>query len=171
MMMYRVVLMGLLLLAADGVHAITAKDGAGRALQADAHARKISDAEKFVEEVDQTLQLARNGEYGSIKAKDLRRLDIARDTIVDLLEGHDNGSDLAPEERLRLFNAQEEITSIIRNDQKDRRICRSVATTSSRLGQRECLTIAEREARAKLAREQAKSAQGSDCVVSATNRC
>ena len=58
-----------------------------------------------------------------------------------------------PEERLDLFNAQETITAAIRADDKNRTVCKREMVTGSRLAKTECMTVAEREARRKLAAE------------------
>jgi hypothetical protein len=143
--------------------AITAK--------ADTHAQSITDAAAFVEEVNQTLANARQGLYGSIKEHDVERLDEAQDTIANLLDGEESAAKLPPDERIALYNAQEVITSILRNDEKNRKVCLNIKTTGSRITKRECLTVAQREARAKAAREAAARAQRLDCSPGETSSC
>lgn len=139
--------------------------------KAAANARSITDAAAFVEEVNETLENARQGLYGSIKANDLDRLDQAQDTITNLLDGEESAAKLPPEEQIDLYNAQELITSILRNDEKNRKVCLNIKTTGSRITKRECLTVAQREARARAAKDAAARAQRLDCVPGEGSRC
>jgi hypothetical protein len=164
-------LCALSLLFAHAAVAIPAPQNTSVVAKADTYARSITDAAAFVEEVNETLANARQGLYGSIKADDVDRLDQAQDTITNLLDGEESAAKLAPEERIELFNAQEVITSILRNDEKNRKVCLNIKTTGSRITKRECLTVAQREARAKAARDAAESAQRLDCVPGEGNRC
>jgi hypothetical protein len=127
--------------------------GESAAQRAQAHAEGISDAGAFLKEVDSTVEMARAGEYGRLHKGTLVRIEMARDRMNDLLEGHDSALELAPEERLELYNAQEMITSAIRNDDKNRTVCKREMITGSRLPKTECMTVAEREARRRAAAE------------------
>ncbi|MGQ0799857.1 MAG: hypothetical protein ACT4NL_07065 [Pseudomarimonas sp.] len=137
--------------AAQG-NVMVQSDAATLAERADERAATITDAEKFVEEIDQSLVLAMAGDYGRMKRGDITRMNKARDVIAELLEGHSNALELKPEERIELYNAQEVLTATIRNDEKDRKVCKLEAVTGSRLGKTECMTVAEREERARRAR-------------------
>jgi hypothetical protein len=134
--------------------AIAERDkGQSVAQRAQANAERIGDAGAFLTEVDTTVEMARAGEYGRLKKGTLVRIEMARDRMNDLLEGHDNALELDPEERLELYNAQEMITSAIRNDDKNRTVCKREMITGSRLPKTECMTVAEREARRRAAAE------------------
>lgn len=128
--------------------------------RADEYVQQLSNAEAFLREVRDTVDLARAGEYGKIKADDLSRLDQARKRINELLEGHEHARQLSADERIELFNAQELITSIVRNDEKSRRVCTKVRGTGTRIARSECLTVAQREQRAKATREASRVQQG-----------
>ena len=141
------------------------------AAAADAKAAAISDAAAFVKELDFTMKLAREGLYGEIKEADMDRLNEAHDTITILLDGQETAMDLPPDDRIELYNAQELITSIIRNDDKNRRVCMRVKTTGSRITKRECMSVAEREQRAKAARDAAGEMLRVDCVPGETSTC
>ncbi|MCB1630097.1 MAG: hypothetical protein KDI48_20385, partial [Xanthomonadales bacterium] len=78
-----------------------------RAALADQKAESISNADAFVAEIDQSLQLAREGVYGEIKAADMERLQQSRDKIATLLDGHAKATELHPDQRIELYNAQE----------------------------------------------------------------
>jgi signal transduction histidine kinase len=139
--------------------------------RADARAERISDAQAFVREIDQSIALAQAGDYGRIKAGDMDRVVAARNTIATLLEGRTRATELPPEQRIELYNAQELITSIIRNDEKNRKVCKRVQVAGSRVTKNECLTVAEREARARAAKDTAARLQRLDCVPGPGNPC
>jgi hypothetical protein len=115
----------------------------------------MSSEDKLLQEIDQTLTLARDGDYGRINSDDMRRLEELRLIVAGLLTDQPNPRALKAEDRLLIFNAQEEMSSIVRNDDKGRKVCKRVTGTGSRLAKAECLTVAQREARAKSVRESA----------------
>jgi hypothetical protein len=123
--------------------------------QADAYVRNITSASSFLTEIEQTIELALDGDYGRIKGADIDRMLAAHKTIKSLLDGHENARHLQPEQRIELYNAQETISAIVRNDEKNRKVCKRVSATGSRLTKAECMTVAQREARAKAVRESA----------------
>ena len=164
-------LLALGLACAGEVFAQDGSNDAARAAKAEASARKITNAQAFIGETEQALEMAHSGQYGKIKRGDLERLDEAKATIVSLLDGRENASKLEREQRLELYNAQELITAILRNNEKDRRICRRVQVTGSRVAGTECLTIAEREARTHAARESTARAQREGCVPGDFSSC
>ncbi len=140
--------------------------------RANARAAGITDAQRFLEEIDQTLTLAMAGDYGRMKRGDITRMNKARDVIADLLEGHGTALELPPEERIDLYNAQEMLTAAIRNDDKDRKVCKLEAVTGSRLAKTECMTVAEREERALRAREDTEEHVRTLCIPGVEgNRC
>ena len=122
-------------------------------------------------EADLSLELARRGEYGPIKRRDLRDLEAAHATMHRLLEGHDAPEDLENEDRIALFNAQHKITAIVGSDDKNRKICKRVAVTGSRVAAVECLTVAERESRARASRTMVGDAQRGFCNPGEASRC
>jgi hypothetical protein len=146
-----------------GARAIAQGDATSLTQRANAKAETITDADAFVEEVSQYVDLALEGEYGRLKRNDSRRLETSRDTIAELLNGHASAMELPPDERVALYNAQEFITSVIRNDDKTRVVCRREATTGSRLGKTECMTVAERELRARKMRSAADDTIRTTC--------
>lgn len=127
--------------------------------RADARVNRITDAAKFVSEVDTSVEMARNGGYGKLPRGSVKRLEQAQEAINDLLDGHASARELPPQERVALYNAQETITSILRNDDKNRVICKREAATGSRLTKTECMTVAQREARARASAEMTSRTQ------------
>ena len=139
--------------------------------RADASAAKVGNVDLFLDEVMTSVELAAEGEYGKLRRGDLRRLEDSRDTIVELLTGVSDARELRPEARIKLYNAQETITAILRNDDKNRLVCQKLTNTGSRVPKTECLTIAEREHRARSSRETASRMLRMDCSPGETSRC
>ncbi len=158
-MWIRVLAASALLLAGSGPALAIASGSAVLAARADSYAQSITSADELLLEVDQTLAMARDGEYGSISHDDLQRLDIAHLTMVRLLDGYDNARHLQVDERIALFNAQELIKAIVRNDEKGRIVCKRVSGTGTRLARADCLTVSERELRAQTAQRELLRAQ------------
>lgn len=128
-------------------------------------------AEAILEEADIAVELAREGQYGRINRRDMQALEDAHATMKQLLEGHDAPEALENEDRVALFNAQHTITAIVGNDDKNRKICKRVAVTGSRVAATECLTVAEREARARASRSMAGDALRGYCIPGEASRC
>ncbi|MFA6986434.1 MAG: hypothetical protein WC213_09530 [Arenimonas sp.] len=112
----------------------------------------IVDAKEYLARINNTLEMASRGEYGQLRRGSDVRLRAARDRIAKVLEGHATTAELEGDERVVLINAEEVIKSVIRNDDKSRIVCAYIPGTGSRLAKKECMSIAEREARAKEAR-------------------
>jgi hypothetical protein len=123
-----------------------------------------SRSEVVLEEADIALELAREGQYGRISRKDMVELNEAHAALHRLLDGHDAPEELDNEDRIALFNAQQKITAIAGNDDKNRKICKRVAVTGSRVAAVECMTVAEREARARASRSMANDALRGFCI-------
>jgi hypothetical protein len=127
--------------------------------------RPLTEAEVIIDHADLTLEMARDGEFGRIRDHQLRELQDARDTIVALLAEVGDPRELDADQRVELFNAQTRISAIVRNDNKDRKVCRRVMVTGSRVAATECLTVAQREQRRRAAREQAGNLQRGYCLT------
>jgi hypothetical protein len=131
--------------------------------RADAKVAQVSDADEFVSEVERAVLMARRGDYGPLKRGALDKVIEAKNELKDLLEGHDSAQELDESERVRFLNAHELITATLRSDQKSRKICKRQAGTGSRLAKVECLTVAQREARAKQAQRNMQEIQRMNC--------
>lgn len=141
------------------------------AQRADAEARKITDAQAFLEEIDDTLALARDGTYGPIKRGSMVQAESARGKIARLLEGHENAMELEPEERIELYNAQEVIVAAIRNDDKGRMVCKKEIRLGSRFPTTECLTVAQREEKARSSRSGVNDTMRTVCYPGEGQSC
>lgn len=139
-------------------------DSSDVASRANAKVESIEDVDKYVLEVKDVVELAIQGEYGRVRRGDKERLEASRDLIARLLDGKTSARELPLQSRIELYNAQEVITSIVRSDDKSRVVCRRVANTGTRIPTTECLTIAERERRARGARENADKMPRPTCI-------
>lgn len=131
--------------------------------------RAMTKSEVIIENANLTLEMARDGEFGRVRGNDMQDLEDARDTIASLLVKVADPNELGPDERVELFNAQTRITEIVRNDDKQRKICRRVSVTGSRVAATECLTVAQREQRRRAAREQTGNVQRGYCLAGTVN--
>lgn len=131
----------------------------------------IVDSTEYLSGIERTVELAMRGEYGLLRRGADRRLGSARDRIAALLKGHPTTSELKPKDRIDLVNAEEVIKAIIRNDDKDRLVCKYEAATGSRVATKECLTIAQREARAKQARRSVAESRQRVCFPGEGQSC
>lgn len=141
------------------------------AQRADANAREITDAEAFIDEIDESLALARDGTYGPLKRGSMGKAEAARNRIASLLEGHENAMELRPEDRIALYNDQELIVSMIRNDDKNRMVCKKEIRLGSRFPTTECLTVAQREDKARNARNDTHDTMRTVCIPGEGNPC
>jgi hypothetical protein len=128
-----------------------------------------SRAKLILEETALSMEMARDGQFGRIKSRDMEKLESAYGRMVELLSNVDEPSELPSSQRQTLALAQSEITEILNPDDENRRICKRVASTGTRLGALECLTVAERRQRARASRNMANDSQRGFCVPGSGN--
>ena len=123
------------------------------AARAQAATADIHDARGYLRDMRTSVELAKRGEYGKLSSKDKKQLDISYARLKTLLDGHDSPLELPLEDRIDLYNAQEAIVAIVKRHPRDTMVCRRKQSTGTRIPQTECLTIAQREARSRGAKE------------------
>jgi hypothetical protein len=170
-MNFRALLLLPILLLVAGAASAASKDTRDLSARANARAESGFNVERFIEETNTAVDLAAQGGYGPLRRGQMDRLEDSRNTIVRLLDGRSSAVELGPEARLELYNAQETITAILRNEDKDRVVCTKGSVTGTRLAKTECMTVAERELRARIARESADRFQRVDCIPGEASRC
>ena len=79
--------------------------------------------------------------------------------------------ELQPEERIELYNAQETIVAMVRNDDKGRMVCKKEIRLGSRMPTTECLTVAQREEKARSARAGTNDTMRTVCIPGEGNPC
>lgn len=126
-------------------------------------------SELIIEETTLSMEMARDGQFGRIKSRDMEKLEAAYARMVELLSGVDEPTDLPSTQRQSLALAQSEITAILNPDDENRKICKRVASTGTRLGALECLSLAERRQRARASRSMANESQRGFCVPGSGN--
>jgi hypothetical protein len=154
-------------------HAVIDEPAPGPSLaeRAEASTALIHDAPAFIAEVEVTVEMARDGEYGRLKRGGLVRIQRARDVIVGLLTGHASATELTPDDRIAVFNAQEQISAELNDDDKNRTVCKREATLGTRFPTTECLTVAERESRRRISRESTDKLFRNVCFAGEGSAC
>lgn len=142
-----------------------------QAVSTDAQIQPETDAQAYLAKIDQTLALAANGQYGSLKRGSAEKLQVERERIANVLANRTTVADLPVDDRIAIQNAEDAITAILRNKDKDRMVCTREAKTGTRFATTECITIAEREARAKSAAESTSNVQRDACIPGENNPC
>jgi len=160
-----------LVVSAAGPAAAAATDPQTLSERADAQAEKITDAQAFVAEIDRAIDLARKGGYGTLKKGSDKKMTAARDVIANLLKGHATALELKPDERIAIYNAQEVLTGILRNKDKNRMVCRKEQEIGTRVQTHMCMTVAEAEERAKASHDMTDNMQRVTCVPGETSSC
>lgn len=138
---------------------------------ADASAQPPTEAQSYLARIDATLALATDGQYGSLRRGSDKKLEAARGQIAELLAGRQTIDDLPLEERMAVQNAEDVISSILRSKEKDRMVCRRDIRTGTRFASTECMTVAEREARAVAAGASTLKAQQTICYPGEGSSC
>lgn len=136
-----------------------------------AAAEPATEVEAVLEEVDLALEMAQEGEYGRVKRRDMEKLESAHAIVTRNLEGIERLDQLAASARADVDGARAEIAEVLQLNDPNRKICRRVAATGTRLGQMECLTLAQRQLRAKMARRNTTDLQRGFCVPGEGSRC
>jgi len=140
--------------------------------KADAQAAAISgDTGKYLDELDRAIGLAREGQYGKLPKGAADRLTTLRMTIGDLLADGVDPRTLDPDKRLALFNAHEEIEAIIKKNDKSRMVCTRDSEAGTRITKTNCMTVGEREERARMAQRGTEAMQRNVCTPGPGNAC
>ena len=148
------------------------EQGSSVAARADAQVEKISaDLAKYIGEIDRAIAMAKSGGYGKLERGSEARLAKARQEIGDLLKNTSDPRELPAEQRIALFNAHQVIESTINKQDKSRVVCTRERKTGSRVGITECLTVGEREERAKISSAMARDQQRVTCSTGETSSC
>lgn len=130
-----------------------------------------TEAQAYLAKIDDMLALAATGQYGMLKRGAAAQLQSERNRIASLLGTQATVAELPPDDRLAIQNAEDSITAILRNKEKERMVCTREAKTGTRFATSECMTVSEREARAKAAAEAVGDVQRETCVPNEFNSC
>lgn len=141
------------------------------AMKSDALVPSEKDTQSYLAKVDRLLAMAANGTYGDLRRGGSRDLQNARDTMTRVLGSRTTLDNLSHEDLLALQNAEDMIGAILRHNEKDRMVCKRVTKTGTRFATSECMTVAQREARAVSAAEVTGYVQRENCIPTAENPC
>lgn len=162
---------GLLLLSLTAHGAMAVSGAAQEPIESDALAHSETDTQAYLAKVDRLLAMAASGTYGDLRRGASKELQSARDAMARILGTRATLDDLPHEDLLALQNAEDSIGAILRNNEKDRMVCRRVTKTGTRFATSECMTVAEREARAISAGQATGTVQRENCIPTADNPC
>lgn len=103
-------------------------------------------------------QMEPGGQYEFIGSSDKHLVDRKLDEMASLLKTSGSVANMPEGDRLKLFNAQEQVNGILAHNSSDRLICQKVAPTGSHLPVTICKTYGE------LARNRAESRKEFDTM-------
>ena len=149
--------------------ATTATPTDQQAISADAQNK--TEAQAYLAKIDDSLALGANGQYGTLQPGSAKKLRAERDRIAGVLANRTSFADLTGDDRLAIQNAEDAITAILRNKDKERMVCTREAKIGTRFATKECMTVSQREARASSAAEAVGEVQRGSCVPSESNKC
>ena len=107
---------------------------------------KADTKEAFVEAASKAReQMKEGGRYSRVSADERSKVDARLDEMGHLFDERGSVAQMSDDEKVRLFNAQEEINSILAKKDNDRLICRNEAPIGSHLPVKTCKTVGEIE--------------------------
>ncbi|MCB1629576.1 MAG: hypothetical protein KDI48_17735 [Xanthomonadales bacterium] len=106
-----------------------------------------ADVGVFLDELVHTMSRVKAGELGSMTAAELSALESAHQRIKTLLQGHQLTSELPPEDRISVYNAQQLMQAIIRRQPYEQQICAAYTQVGTRISKYECESWENREQR------------------------
>ena len=133
-------------------------------MKSDALVQPETDTQVYLAKVDRLLAMAANGTYGDLRRGASKDLQNARDAMVRILGTRTTLDNLPHEDLLALQNAEDSIGAILRHNEKDRMVCKRANKTGTRFATSECMTVAQREARAQSAGEATGLLQREECI-------
>lgn len=130
--------------------------------------RRIDDIPTFLaqqRDIADAIENAKKFRHVSNSQRD--RLAKAQDTLLTLLEGRSSIDELDADERVRLYNAQEEVNAVLTDADLDRPICQRRKPVGSHRPILECYTRRERDEAATAARQsrlKTRACSGPECI-------
>ncbi len=97
---------------------------------------------------------AKNGDYAHLTDGEKQTILRKQDAIYALIEGRTSFDGLREDEKVRLFNAVEEVRALVSKAEDSRMVCERVRVIGSNRPQNKCLTVAERRRQRERAQQQ-----------------
>jgi hypothetical protein len=85
------------------------------------------------------------GKYSRFKPEAMVRLTRAQETVFRLLDGNQSVDHLDMNQKVELFNALEEVKSVLNDNERDRLICKRERKVGTTIRETRCATVAQRE--------------------------
>ncbi len=169
--MRHLLLCGLMTLAFAGTAPAMAASDQVDGTSSNTQAAPVKDVQSYLAKIDQMLANASAGTYGDLRRGASKELESARNAIAAALGTRTTFDGLPEDGQLAIQNAEDTISAILRNKEKDRMVCRRQNKTGTRFATSECMTVAQREARAVSAAEATGYVQRENCIPTAENPC
>lgn len=112
----------------------------------------------------QRVEAALNDEeYSEISTEDKSRVQAALSRIRARVGAHDSADSLAPQDKVEVFNDQEEVNTLLTKAKADSRmVCRRERQIGSNMPQNVCMTVAQRREATRSSRDLMYRAQGNN---------
>lgn len=114
---------------------------------------------EFAERADAIRKAIRTDQF-VLERKEVAIVDARLDEMSKLLDGVDSVGELQDAQRVKLFNAQEEVNAILTERAGDRKICEHRPRLGSHRKEVHCETVAERRTRQSHTREKTRQMFG-----------
>jgi hypothetical protein len=131
----------------------------------------LTELEGIQLQAQQAIDLARTGAYGPLSGRQIKLINAAGKTIRAIADRNEQVSDLSESDRAQLHRARLRIEQVLRIDNKNRIVCTRSSHTGTRLVKSECLTVGQREERARKARYETEKLQRITCVPGQRATC
>lgn len=92
-------------------------------------------------------QMKEGGRYAHVTATERTRVDTRLGEMESLFQKSPAVDQMSDEDKLKLFNYQEEVNAILADRDSERLICKSVKPIGSNIPVKQCMTAGEMEAR------------------------
>jgi len=92
-------------------------------------------------------QMKEGGRYAHVTATERTRVDTRLGEMESLFQKSPAVDQMSDEDKLKLFNYQEEVNSILAGRDSERLICKNVKPIGSNIPVKQCMTAGEMEAR------------------------
>jgi hypothetical protein len=115
--------------------------------------------DQIVGNADVALELARSGQYGPLSTRNIKLANAAHEKILEITAGKASLDELSADERASLAQARERLDQALRVKNRNRIVCIKQAKLGTRVAREECLSIAQREQRARTGRSETERYQ------------
>jgi|GEM_PF-3773108 len=127
----------------------------------------VTDLDAYLSEREDIMSLVRMGDFGRIQRRDMRELNSAWSQLQGILLRTDSIAALSPNDKLKVYNAQQTFDAIIGKQRDSGLVCNRAAPTGSRINKTRCISVAEREVQREANKNAFQNLQGPTCIPGA----